>query len=408
MSEAILLALDGSPDSLQGSRMALALAVQLGCEVVCLHAYDERIHDTRFREMEPGLPAQYQEASYLARLRESHGTLMTEGFAALSRGYLEGFLAEAHQAGVSVQEVVRQGRNYAVVLEQLAEGAFGLAVLGAGGLGAQGDGLLGSTTTRVLRRATCDVLVARHAAPWRGRPLVVGVDGSQGALLGVRKALNWARALGGSIELAAAYDPGLHRTVFATMGRSLSAERQREVGLDRQQELHEDLIDDGLGRLYATFLEQAQTAARQWGARPHAHLLQGKAYRALARLAADQGAGLLVLGRFGHHLEPGTDIGATAEAAARLAPCSVLVAGAEPETAPARDAAHSRQAAAPAGMAWDAEALVRLERVPGFARPMARAAVEQRVRAHGETQVTVADFTAAALAFGMGRPDGES
>jgi len=400
----ILLALDGSPDSLAGGRLALAAARHLGCGVTCLHAYDERIHDTRFREMEPGLPERYQDPKYLEGLRASHGALMTEGFAALSRGYLEAFLEEARDAGTAAREVVRQGRNYAVLLERLGTGEFDLVVLGATGLGTQGDGLLGSTATRVLRRATCDVLVAR-SAPWEGQPLVAGIDGSEHALLAVRKAITWSRALGGELDLAAAYDPGLHRTVFATMGQSLSPERQRAVGLERQQELHEELIDEGLGRLYDVFLKEALAASRRLGGQPRSHLVQGKAYRALVELARERQAGLLAVGRFGHHREADTDVGATAEAVARLAPCSVLVTGV-PSPAPAETREGELESRLHPSLPWDADALARLERVPSFARPMARRAVEERVRAAGGARVGIAEFARAAEAFGMGKPGG--
>jgi len=399
----ILLALDGSPDSLAGGRLAVALSRHLGCEIACIHAYDERIHDTRFREMEPGLPERYQEPDHLEQLRASHGALMTEGFAALSRGYLEAFLGEARKAGAAVHDLVQKGRNYTVLLEKIETGAFDLAILGATGLGAQGDGLLGSTATRVLRRATCDVVVAR-GVPWEGRPLVVGIDGSDNGLLAARKGVTWARALGGGLELAAAYDPGLHRTVFATMGQSLSPERQAEVGLERQQELHEELIDDGLRRLYEVFLQQAVAATHRLGADPRPHLVQGKAYRALAALAIERQAGLLAVGRFGHHREAGTDVGATAEAVARLAPCSVLVvSGAPPGPAQAREAGSETGTAH--ALPWDPEALARLERIPSFARAMARRAVEERVRAAGGARVGVSDFAQAAEAFGMGPPE---
>ena len=52
---------------------------------------------------------------------------------------------------------------------------------------------------------------------------------------------------------------------------------------------------------------------------------------------------------------------------------------------------------------WQPEALARLERVPGFARPMARSAVERRVRESGGRSVALEDFLA--LARQMGMPD---
>jgi nucleotide-binding universal stress UspA family protein len=391
MYSTILLALDGSKDSLAGGRLALLLARRLGCELVCTHVYDARIHSSRFAEMEPGLPGRYQDPECLQGLRDSHDTLITDGFQALSRGYMEAYLTEARAAGVAVSEAVAEGRNYVEIL-RLAEGRGGnLIILGAQGLGARDDGLLGSTATRVLRRARCDVLVARDGA--RPGPVLVGVDGSEHATAALRRAGAWAGALAQRLHLAAAYDPILHQSVFRTMAQALSADQQREVGLERQEELHEELIDEGLGSLYQGFLDQAAELAAVLGHQPGAGLFSGKAYRCLVDHGAAIGAGLLVLGRFGHNREAISDLGCNAEAVARLSAASVLI------TAPARQEAAQTAVTA---VEWDPEALARLDRVPSFARTMARRAVEDRVRSAGQERVTGEIFDEVAARFGMG------
>ncbi len=399
MYSTILLALDGSPDSLAGEGLALALARGLGCELLCTHVYDSRIHEDRFREMEPGLPDRYQDPGYLRGLRTSHDGLISEGFRALSRGYLEAFLAEARAAGVAVSERVARGRNYVELLRLAQETQAGLLVLGAQGLGRQGDGLLGSTAARVLRRARCDVLVARAGgrSPGSAGPVLAGVDGSAHGEAALRRAVGLARVLDRPLHLAAAYDPAFHRHIFQTMARSLTPDRQAEVGLERQEELHEELIDDGLGTLYRSFLDRAAALARTLGADPVAELLEGKAYRALVDRGEGLGAALLVVGRFGHNREEGSDLGSHAEAVARLSGSSVLVAA-----PPAAGAVRKAEVE----LAWDAEATARLERVPAFARPMARKAVEEAARAQGAGCVTAEAFDAVARRFGMGPPAG--
>jgi nucleotide-binding universal stress UspA family protein len=389
----ILAALDGSADAHSGARLALALARCLGCAIRAVHVYDAAIHDERFREMEPGLPENYQEPGYLEDLRRSHDGLMGEGFRALSRGYLEAFLEEAAQAGVAASEVVARGRNYVELLQLARQPGVGLVVLGAQGLGAQGDGQLGSTALRVLRRAPCDVLVARAGAP--PGPVLAGVDGSPGAEAALRRAAAWCGALERELEVAAAYDPELHRTIFRAMARALPPERQAEVGLGKQEELHDRIVDDGLGNLYRAFLERAGALARRLGREPREELLRGKAYRALVDRAAARRVGLLVVGRFGHNREGPSDLGSHAEAVVRLAPCHVLVA------APPSEGGAGSGAGGPEGLRWDDEARARLERVPAFARPAARRAVEDRVRAEGRGAVSVEDFDRVAGELGM-------
>lgn len=397
MYSTILVALDGSAQALAGGRLAVALAGRLGCAVVASHVYDTGIHTTRFRDMEPGLPAEYRGEDRLGPLRDSHGSLITEGFHALSHGYLDDFLAAARRAGVAATEAVAEGRNYASLLELAASREAGLIALGAQGLGDVGDGLLGSTALRVLRRAPGDVLVARGGGDG---PVVAGVDGSQDALAAARAAAAWAQALGRPLHLAAAFDPDFHVRVFQAMGRSLSPERQAEVGLDKQEALHHQFIDEGLATLYRQFLDEAVEHLASVGVDATAALLRGKAYRALVDHGRELGASLLAVGRFGHH-RGDADIGSQAEAVARLAPCSVLVAGVAGRAAAGRPAGDAAAEAEPT-VEWDADALARLDRIPSFARPMARRAIEDHVRSRGGARVTIEDVREAGRRMGMG------
>ena len=393
MYERILVALDGSEWSVCAGRMALALAGETGARVLACHVYAARLHTERFEVMEPGLPDRYQDEDALTHLRSAHTSLIGEGLQALSGGYVAPFLRDAEAAGVPVEEVHIEGRNYVRLLEAARDRAAGLIALGAHGLGALDDGLLGSTASRVLRHAPCDVLVARcdpadaRRDPAVG-PVLAGIDGSPEAIAALAPAAVWARALGTELHLAAAYDPFLHRHVFDAMAQSLSAERQREVGLDRQEDMHKSFIDDGLGILYQQFLDEAAAGAE--GAATS--LLQGKAYRAVTREADRLGAGLIVVGRHGHHREGDAVIGSNAEAIARTASTNVLVVGGTPVAS--SDAVATQPAASEPALGeleWDADAEARLERIPSFARPMARKGIENHVRAKGGSRVTSAD-----------------
>jgi len=114
---------------------------------------------------------------------------------------------------------------------------------------------MGSTSSRVLASTRCDVLIARRM-PAAGK-VVAGIDGSKDAMKAMQKAVTWARILGKPLELVFVYDPYFHTRVFKTMSGSLSPQRQEEVGLAKQEQLHEELVDEGLGRLYRSFLDQA-------------------------------------------------------------------------------------------------------------------------------------------------------
>ena len=109
------------------------------------------------------MPAKYQEKDNLTELRTAHGRLMEEGFRALSAGYVEDFINLCQASGISVESVACEGRSYVGILNLAQKYRSDLIVLGADGLGAVGNGMLGGTTTRVLQSAPCDVLVLKQA-----------------------------------------------------------------------------------------------------------------------------------------------------------------------------------------------------------------------------------------------------
>ena len=386
--------MDGSEYSLTGGQIALAAAHDLGAEILACHIYDVGIHSRRLTEMEPMLPAKYQKEEVLSQVRAAHKELIVEGFEALSKGYMDGFLESARGRGISVSQVHREGRNYVEILRVAEEHDVELVVLGALGLGAgQGD-LMGSTSTRVLSSARCDVLIARRM-PAAGK-VITGIDGSKDAMKAMQKAVTWARILGKPLELVSVYDPYFHTRVFKTMSGALTPERQEQVGLAKQETLHEQLVDEGLGRLYRSFLDQALDRCRAMGVDAEAVLLRGKAYRALIEHDGNGGVDLMVVGRFGNHREETAWIGSNSETACRLSRTNVLVA------APSGNLQPPVQESSIA-LNWDTEALARLERIPSLARAMAKQSIEAYARFKGKTQVTLEDMKEAASRLGMGQ-----
>jgi nucleotide-binding universal stress UspA family protein len=423
MYDHILVALDGSEPSRCGGQCAIALAVATGARVTACHVYGAEMHRRRFIDMEPGLPAQYQEQDRLRGLRTAHDQLIDEGFRALSTGYVEDFLAAAREAGVPAVSATAQGRSYVGILQLADRHKVDLIVLGAAGLGAVGDGLLGGTTTHVLANAPCDVLVARR--PPGSGPILTGVDGSAAALKSAAIAVALGQKMNKPISLTAAYDPEFHTRVFVTMAHSLSPERQEQVGLANQEKLHDDIINDGLGKLYGEFLREAQGRLGGNGTVVKTSLVTGKAYCALEAQARQMDTDLIVIGRYGHHRESCSFLGSNAEGLLRTTLANVLLVGgcavrsvrdeshahgamvaesAAPDTVEMLCAAHPTDMALAANqpLTWDTDAQTRLQRVPSFVRSMARRAVESAVREAGGQSVSAQDFDMVAARFGMG------
>jgi nucleotide-binding universal stress UspA family protein len=398
----ILVALDGSKPSQYAGQAAMAFAEAAGCRITVCHVYGAQYHRRRFTDMEPGLPTKYQTGQSLAYLRTTHDKLIHEGFHSLSAGYVETFVKSCRRKSVNVEYASAEGRSYVGILRLAEKLKCDLIALGADGLGAMGNGLLGGTTTRVLDGAPCDVLIARTPLETNGS-ILTGVDGSDTALKAVDTAVNLGRAMQQSVHMAAVYDPDFHTHVFGVMAEALSSETQAEIGLDGQEQLHDEIINDGLGKLYTEFLNRARQHITENSVKLSQSLLTGKPYCALNDAAKKYQAGLIVVARHGHHHESCSRLGSNAENLIRTTSANVLLVGgvddnhAKPKAA-IRVEQIDKSSQTPA---WDSAAEDRLKRVPSFVRTMAKQMVEKEIKKSGRTTVTADDFDSVAAQFGM-------
>jgi nucleotide-binding universal stress UspA family protein len=109
------------------------------------------------------------------------------------------------------------------------------------------------------------------------------------------------------------------------MAGALSKERQEDIGLNKQQDLHDNIVDEGLGKLYKRFLDRAEIFANESGISPDISLLKGKTFTAIINHANDQKSDLIVAGRFGHHRDDQVMIGSNSEAIVRNSSTNVLI-----------------------------------------------------------------------------------
>jgi nucleotide-binding universal stress UspA family protein len=325
MYKRIIVALDGSEYSLMGGKIALTVAQKFNSSMLAVHVYDGQIHSHRLREMEPVLPPLYQDKKTLEHVRQSHNELIYDGFKALSKGYMEAFEKDARNKDVEVEQLNREGRNYLELVKIAKDYKADLMVTGAYGLGMTQDCWLGSTAVRVLRLMACDTLIVRKELS--NGNIMVGVDGSKEALKALAIATEWACCFEKSLQLVAAYDPYFHGSVFKAMAGALSQERQEQVGINKQKDLHDNIVDEGLGKLYRGFLEEALKHVHVNGIKVVSSLLRGKAYRAIADCADENNSDIIVVGKFGHHRDDLAQIGSNSENITRIAEANVLITG---------------------------------------------------------------------------------
>jgi nucleotide-binding universal stress UspA family protein len=85
---------------------------------------------------------------------------------------------------------------------------------------------------------------------------------------------------------------------------------------------HDQMVDEGLAKLYEGFLERAASSA---SGDFRTELLKGKPYQRLAEHAREAAADLVVAGRNGLHKSEFSSIGSNAEGVARMADANVLI-----------------------------------------------------------------------------------
>ncbi len=404
----ILVGLDGSFWSQQAMQAALALGMtEAGTRLIGCHVYAAQMHRARFEQMEPGLPDQYQEEERRQDLRQTHDSLISTGMKLISDAYLAPLQRQAEAKGLEWAGLTPQGRNYVEMLRAARQESADLLVAGGWGHGRVPESQLGSVAERILLQSPeQDVLLVK--GPWapRGRPIVVGIDGSAASYAALHRAMELGAHLDSGVEAVAVYDPYFHTGVFRATADALPEEAAQRFNFPAQERLHDEIIDHGLEKLYRAGLERAAALASGWGSDIRTEVLAGKVYAKIHHYAALREASLVVIGRWGLHHEDGCAIGSNALGLARLATSgSVLVVAPPPGTAGRPEAEPPDASSVPAdeSLPWAPEAEARLRRVPFFVRRMARAAIERYARQQGVAQVTPEMVQAAAGRFGMGR-----
>ncbi len=318
----ILVALDGS----SCSNLAVEPAVALACDnarLIGCHVYAARMHRARFGDMEPGLPENYR-GEEMARLRSTHEGLITEGLQMISDHYLRPLEKRALEKGLEYEGLTPEGRNYVRILSLASDKDADLVILGATGQGREND--LGSTAESVLLCSQGrDMLFMRRAWSFEDRPIVVGVDGSENSYAALRRAVEISRSVRAEVKAVSVYDPFFHTEIFRHISASMPEKAKKHLDLASQEMLHDEIIDEGLAKLYSQGLEKGVLLARSMGVEIKPEVLTGKVSSQIMNYASHCKSGLVVLGRWGLHREKESLLGSNALKAARLSDTNVLI-----------------------------------------------------------------------------------
>ena len=373
----------------------MSLARAFGGEVVGSHVYAARMHERRFRQMEATLPEEYlEEEGELERQRAIHGSLITLGLQLISDSYLDVLGQHCCQAEIPFSRKTFDGKNWERLVEDIRGSEYDLVVMGARGHGTSRVDTIGSVCQRVLRRIQTDTLVIKDMEAFQdgaGRNIMVALDGSQEAFGALQAALALGKAYGRPVEAVAAYDPYFHYAVFHNMVEVLSAEAARVFRFKEQEQMHEEIIDSGLARLYQTHLDVAKRLAEVVDVPLTTTLLAGRPADELQGYVDMASPWLLLMGRIGVHGGEGMDLGSVTEHLLRFAPCNLLIAS--------RRFSPPLEVWGSSSLRWTTEAETALGRSPEEYRGVLRLLVHRQAMEQGHTVVTAALVAEAAAAL---------
>ncbi|HSD67202.1 MAG TPA: universal stress protein, partial [Vicinamibacteria bacterium] len=230
MHREIFVPVDNSPHSDWAVDRAIELARRSSGRVTANHVYAARLHDVRFRQLETGLPAQFQTPEEIKRQRKIHDKLIEKGLQLIADSFLDQVGARCETAGVPLTRQLLEGINYEEIVREVNRGEgrlpgligfdpnraagydgaervrgdvrvdeagrmiaeeedeaarlagtsgrrYDLVVIGAHGLGRQPLSQLGGVVSRALRGIHKDALVVRDDRPLEGGRFMVCVDG---------------------------------------------------------------------------------------------------------------------------------------------------------------------------------------------------------------------------------------
>jgi len=437
MYREVFVPVDNSQHSDWAVDRAIELAHLTKGRITANHVYAARLHDVRFRQLETGLPAQFQTPDEIKRQRKIHDKLIEKGLQLIADSFLDQVGNRCEKAGVDLTRQLLEGINYEEIVREVNRGEgrlpgligfdpnrakgydggdktrgdvqlgadgrivaededeagklvgssgrqYDLMVIGAHGLGRQTYSQLGGVVARTLRGIEKDTLVVRDDKPLAGGKIMVCVDGSSYCYRGMKAALELAKDFGASLYVCSAFDVEYHHVVFHNIKDVLSVQASKVFKFEEQEELHNNIIDKGLLKLCQANIKRAEAMAKEYPeVQMKTQILVGKPFQVILQWAEEVKPTLLIAARHGAHRIDGTDMGSQAENLARLAPCNLLLVGTtgiRPEDIPWIEEDGK------AGLPWAPEAEVRILRVPPFAQGIARRAVEEFVmeRTNGE------------------------
>src|SRR5438045_3395294 len=123
MYREVLVPVDNSQHSDWAVDRAIELCARSEGRITGNHVYAARLHDVRFRQLETGLPAQFQTPEEIKRQRVVHDKLIEKGLQLISDSFLDQLGKRCEAAGVPLTRQLLEGINYEEMVNEVNRGA---------------------------------------------------------------------------------------------------------------------------------------------------------------------------------------------------------------------------------------------------------------------------------------------
>ncbi len=157
------------------------------------------------------------------------------------------------------------------------------------------------------------------------RSILIAADSSDHSDRGIVEAVALAEAFGARVTGTHAYAARMHDVRFRQMEGGLPEQYRVEQELERQREVHDDLIARGLSIITDSYLDQVEKRCRPRDIEFHRASLEGKNYRALVNEANSGEYDLMVLGALGVGAIEGSRLGSVCDRVTRRLDIDALV-----------------------------------------------------------------------------------
>ncbi|MDD5759619.1 MAG: universal stress protein [Desulfobulbaceae bacterium] len=208
----------------------------------------------------------------------------------------------AAQEGYSIKTILEEGEPSRRIVETADAYNRELIIMGRRGLSNLERAFVGSVTQRVIGQCHGDVVVVPDGVTLAWEKILVATDGSPCSQAAVERAIRFARAYDGAIDVVSVAD--------------IPAELYGEAP---------DLVEE-LVRKAKMFAEDAVQLVKSKGITATPHVAEGNAYEIIPELALTLGAQVIVAGSHGRTGMGRLLLGSVAEKIIGFASCPVLIA----------------------------------------------------------------------------------